>query len=379
MGSGGVRLRAGSILLFTVTAVSGALEASTARIVFEPSLRVLQVQDDNVMFDAEQPVRDRIRRITPGLDLRVNSSRWSARGTFSFDSEQYANQTHLDHQRARQQSSLAVRYIAGPRLELALEATDLRTNSLAELTIDTGLIGTRVEGRKRAIGSSVAYELAPTLSVFHRASFADSRTGRDERLRQSAQSLGVERKAGGRDTFTIEYSGSRADFLARDSQSIEERAILAGWTHKISRRTEFTIRAGSRFSASLSHQRRHVSLAVSAQQTRTPVIGYEGLVKMRSVQTRFVYDANRTLAVHVEPAIIRSELGIFDATVYRLSAGAQIGLSPKLALDIGYMLAEQEGGLNEHTESSNFARSTLSLGFSTRWRTDGRYQRDQRW
>ena len=127
------------------------------RVTFTPSLEIVEVDDDNLNYSPVEPLRDRVRRVTPTLALRFDSPRWSARVSCALDSERYANQRGLDDDRAREQASIKFQYSATPRFSLAIDGGYVGTNTLADLNTDTGLAALRVRGRRFAMSPSAHY------------------------------------------------------------------------------------------------------------------------------------------------------------------------------------------------------------------------------
>src|SRR2546428_6687968 len=108
------------------------------RFLIDPSLQVNEVNDDNLNYSIDKPLRDRVNRITPALDLRFDSPRLRVFGTYSLDSERYANHSFMNDDRARQRAGVDIKYDVGPRLLLLMQSKYIDTNTQADLNVDTG-------------------------------------------------------------------------------------------------------------------------------------------------------------------------------------------------------------------------------------------------
>src|SRR5438128_12654635 len=93
-----------------VLLVSAAELRADHRATFFPSLEIEEVTDDNLNYSPVEPLRDRVRRVTPALAFRFDSPRWSARVSAGLDSEQYANQRALNDRRARERAGITFQY-----------------------------------------------------------------------------------------------------------------------------------------------------------------------------------------------------------------------------------------------------------------------------
>ncbi|PYQ62570.1 MAG: hypothetical protein DMF58_01340 [Acidobacteria bacterium] len=125
---------AAAVLAFSVVQVR-----ADHRVTLIPSLEITEVNDDNLNFSPDEPLRDRVRRVTPALALRFDSPRWSARFLSAVDSEQYASHSNLDDNLARERATLNIQYQASSRLVFSADSSFLGTNTLADLNTDTAL------------------------------------------------------------------------------------------------------------------------------------------------------------------------------------------------------------------------------------------------
>jgi len=346
------------------------------RLAIEPSVEVTEVHDDNLNFSAEEPLRDQIRRITPTLALRFDSPRWSARGTYGMDSEQFATHSGLDNARARQRANINIEYQAGPRLMLSMNSGYTDTNTLAELNVETGLAGSRVRGRRLSIGPKARFRISPRLTAAASASSVSTNVENGIGMRAQVQTIVVERRVTPRDVFSVDYGHSHLVFDGETTQSLNTHTVLAGWSRDLGANSHLMLHAGPRItdgstaadlSASLMQNWRSSSIAISLLRSQSTVIGYAGAVDTQSLQSKFTYTPNRLLTAYAAPAVIRSTHHQLEGTVYRIALGARYAITPLLGLDVSYSRDTQKGAIDPLLANTRFSHATLSVGFTTRW------------
>jgi hypothetical protein len=352
------------------------------RFALQPSIQVVEVADNNLNFNSlEEPQRDRIRRITPSVALRLDSPRWSARGSYALDSEQFATHSRLDNDRARERADIAIQYQAGPRLMLSMDGGYMDTNTLADLNVDTGLAASRVHGRRISFGPSAHFRISPRVTATASASSITTNVVNGIGLRTQGQRLGLERRVTPTDAFSLDYERSHLVFVGATSQSILTQTLLAGWSRDLGAHDRLTFHVGPRItegssaadvSASLMHSWRFSSMAISLLRNQTTVIGYSGAVDTQSAQAKFSYAPNRRLIAYAEPAILRSTHHQLEGTVYRIALGARYAVTPLLGADVAYSIDKQNGAIDTLRANTTFSHATLSVGFTTRWNSSDR-------
>src|SRR5439155_11867313 len=135
------------------------------RFVFEPSLQVREVDDDNLNLSILEPMRDRVHRITPTIALRFDSPRWRVNGGYSMDSERYASHSSLDNDRARERANVGVQYQVAPRVKFSIDGTYIGTSTAADLNVDTGLAASRSRGQSLSLGSTATFRISPQMQA----------------------------------------------------------------------------------------------------------------------------------------------------------------------------------------------------------------------
>jgi len=349
---------------------------SDDRFRFEPSLEVSEVADNNLNYSVDEPLRDRVHRITPTLALRFESPRWRVRTGYSIDSERYANHSTLDSNLARARAVVGIDYQAGPRLTLSMQGSYVDTNTLADLNVLTGLAASRVRGRQLTLDPSAAFRISRLIARV-RASSTTTNVVHGVGMRMQNQTLNLERRVTPRDLFSVDYEHSHLLFSGdANSQTIDGHRLLAGWTRDLRAHDRLILQAGPRMTnhsrsadlaASVTHRWRISSIGLSLVRNQATVAGYADAVEMRSLQARFTIAPNRRLTAYTQPAVIRSTSRPFEATVYRLSAGARYAISSLFDATVAYNHDSQKGAFDPMRPDANLSRATLSFGFAARW------------
>ena len=368
-------MKSGAWLVAAMLIVSAPALAEH-RLAIEPSLDVIEVHDDNLNFSADEPVRDRIRRITPTLAVRFDSPRWRVRGVYSIDSEHYMNQSTLNSDRARARGLVGIQYQAGPRLTLAMNSAYVDTNTLADLNVDTGLAASRVRGRRLSFDPSVTFRISPRLTATAATSSVTTNVINGVGMRTQSETLGLGRRVTWRDLFSVDYQHSHLVFIGANAQTTNSHSVLVGWTRDFGLHDRFIVQAGPRItnqsrsadlSASLTHTWKRTSIGLSLLRNQTTVVGYAGAADTESLQARFTVAPNRRLSAYTEPAIIRSTNHQLEATVYRVALGARCAITSLVNADVAYNRVIQNGAIDPLRPNAKLSRSTLSIGFTTHW------------
>jgi hypothetical protein len=353
------------------------------RIIAEPSLEIVQVHDDNLFLSAKEPARDVILRVRPALEVRFESPRLSAGGTYGFDSERFADHSGLTNSRARQRGSVSVHYRFDPRLTLALDGGYMDTDTPGELNILTGLAASRVRVQQLNFGPSARYRISPQMSAHVSFSSTTEKLAGGPEMSSKFQTVGIEHKVTPRDSFAADFERGKYLFDLAGARSRTNTYVLrGGWTHALNPTTRVMLQAGPRvtdhslapeLSASLTHDWQFSSIAILGVQTQTTAIGSIGTVEARSLQARFTYAPTRSLTAYAAPAVMRTVFHDLRATVYRIGLGAHYAITPLAGFDVAYSLDSQHGVFDALHSNGAISRSVLSAGFTARWSAPDRF------
>ena len=343
---------------------------------FEPSLVVSEVTDNNLNFSIEEPLSDRVQRVSPTLALRFNSPRWRITGAYGVDSERYMKYSTLDSNRARERAAVGIQYQAAPRLRLSMDGAYINTSTPADLNVDTGLGASRVRGQLLSVGSSVRFEVSPRTVATVSTSTSGTNVVNGIGMRSQGQAFILGHHVTPRDLFNVHYEHIDLGFRGVSSQRIKTQFLLGRWIHEFGIHDRVTLQAGPRVTngstsvdvaAILAHTWQYSSIALSFLRNQTTAIGYAGTVDTQTLQTRISFTPNRRLTAYTQPAVIRSTSRPFEATVYRLSAGARYAISSLFDATVAYNHDSQKGAFDPMRPDANLSRATLSFGFAARW------------
>jgi len=353
------------------------------RVIAEPSIEIAQVHDDNLFLSAEGPARDVILRVKPALELRFESPRLSAGGTYGFDSERFADHSGLTNSRARQRGSVSVHYRFDPRLTFSLDGGYTDTDTPGELNLLTGLAASRMRVQQLNFGPSAQYRISPRLSAHASFSSTAEKLADGPRMSSKFQTVGIEQKITPRDSFTADVEQGKYLFDLADARNTTKTYVLrGGWTHALNPTTRVTLQGGPRvtdhslapeLSVSLTHDWQFSSIAITGVQTQTTAIGSVGTVEARSLQARFTYAPTRSLSAYAAPAVVRSVYRDLQATVFRIGLGAHYAITPLAGFDVMYSLDSQHGAFDALHSNGAISRSVLSAGFTARWNAPDKF------
>ncbi|HEY8134324.1 MAG TPA: hypothetical protein VII12_20770 [Thermoanaerobaculia bacterium] len=343
---------------------------------FEPSLEVSEVADDNLNYSVDEPLRDRVHRLSPTLALRFDSPRWRVIGGYRVDSEHYVKYSSLDSDRARERAAVGIQYQAAPRLRLSMDGTYIDTNTPADLNVDTGLGAPRLRGRSLNLSSSARFRVSPRMVATVSTSTLTTNVVNGTGKRSQVQAFILEQRVTPRDLFNIHYELIHLGFRGVTSQRINTQFLLGRWIHEFGNHDRVTLQAGPRVTdgspsvdvaAILTHTRRFGSIALSFLRNQTTVIGYAGAVDTQMLQTKFSFTPNRQLTAYATPAVFRSTHHQLEGTVYRVSIGARYAMTSLVDADMAYTVDRQNGAIDPLRANAKISHATLSMGFATHW------------
>ena len=345
------------------------------RMTIVPSIEIFNVSDDNLNYSVTDPLTDQIRRITPSLQLRFDSPRWSSRFSGAIDSEQYATHSTLDDNMARQRAAMSILFHASPRATVAIDADYMNTNTLGDLNTDTGLAGSRIRARRFSASPSMSYRLSERVNLIVAASHNVTKAVNGFGMRSDQQSLAFDRRMSGRNTFGMTYIHGEVVFAGIGTQPTRTHALLGTWTRDLGARDRMILRAGPRLTdttysadvaASLTHSFKHSAIGIAIARNPSTVIGYAGVVETTSVQAMLSYNLGRNLTVFATPAAYRTSREQLKGVVYRVSSGLRYTLTSFLQAEVTYNSDSQTGAIDPLQPNARLTHSTLAIGFTTR-------------
>lgn len=347
------------------------------RFALQPSVAITGVSDSNLFFTPEAAASDRILRIQPSMGVQFASRRLSASGDYEFDNDRYATHSGLTNRRARQRATASLDYHVSPRLDLGLDSAFTDTDTPAEFNNTSGLGSLRRRARQLTFTPSARLRLSPLLSTHASLVSTDEKVAGGSRMRSQIFSAGADRRLTPRDTVSIDLEQGHYHFQLAPTSTQTNTSVLRGtWARSLDARTHISISAGPRvtggevkpeLSASLTRSWQYSSITLAASQTETTAIGVDRPVQVRAIDARLAWAPTRSFDAYLAPAIFRTQRDGLQATVYHAAIGARYALTPLLGFDAIYSFDSQHGIIDPLHSIGAFSRSTLAIGFSTRW------------
>jgi len=354
--------------------IAAAAASAADRFAIEPSLQINTVADDNLNFSIDNPLSDRVNRLSPALALRLSSPRWRVFGAYALDSERYQTYTTLDSNAARQRASVGFEFDCTPRLTLSMAGNYLDTNTLADLNTDTGLASARVHGRRLSFAPSASLRLSPRVNAHLEVSSSATNEVQGVATRTDNERLAFEKRATLHDRLAIDYEHTNMIFTGSNNTMVQTHVLLAGWTHSLSLHNQIVLQAGPRMTdgkasadvaASIAHTTKASEMAISFTRTQSTVVGYAGVVDTDSLQGHLTLAPWRRLSAYVGPAVILNTHNDLRARVLRGSAGIRWAITSLLDAEAIYNHEVQSGGIDPLRADARLSHSTFSIGLST--------------
>lgn len=367
----GVRVRGWRAVVEAIVWVGGILlpNGAMAQSLFvTPSFTFAEVYDDNIFRTSSGEKEDFISRFSPAVETGYRTPRLTLLGRYTFDAEVFNEHPELNDAQARQRGEVDLEYRATRSLTLAANGTYTETQTPGELNLVSGLEAGRVRAERITAGPSLNYRFDPlTIGTaayeFTRDEISggietDSHTGR----------LGLEREITRRDTALLGYAVRRYLF---DGEDTTFYVMTAGWSHRLTRRTSFTLQGGPRVSddsvdpeveAVIRHALDRGELSFTYARTETVVIGEAGTVTVESFEAgasyRLLEDA---LEVRAAPAYINASRGASEADIYRAFFQATYKITEYLSLIGSYQFYLQQGILDGSSDEE-ITQNVVLLG-----------------
>jgi hypothetical protein len=362
--------------LMVVMMISAPALLAGDRFEIVPSLLLQGVTDNNLNASFDDPISDRITRVTPALTLRLDSSRLRIAGGYSLDSERYMTHSSFDSNRARERAELGIAFDATPRLILALNGSYVDTNTLTDLNADTALAGSRARGRRFTFGPSANIRLSPQTTAAISASSSSTNVVNGVGMRVENEDARLDRWTTSRDRLSLAYTHNRLMFSGAAGQTVDTHVMIGEWIHHFSARDRLMLQAGPRVTGSsrsldaagsFTHTFRITSIGLVFSRSQATLIGYAGTVQAESLLGHFSFDPNRRLSLYMNPAVFRSTHGNLTGTVTRAAFGARWAIASLLDADVSYNRDLQKGAIDTFRGDEQLSHSTISIGLSTRW------------
>jgi hypothetical protein len=296
------------------------------------------------------PQADLIARFGPALEAGYLSIPLKLDARYGIDAERYFSHADLNRNVARQDASIALRYLPMDRLGLSVDASFVETQTPGEFNLESQLAAGRARAERAAMGSAVTYDWsAVTKATLDYSVARDVMAGGFASVMHSSH-VGFERQTGLRNTYRVDCHVRHVGF--RDGAPEASYAITGGWLRGITERTGFEISAGPRVtdgatrpevSMLLRHRLRQGELSAGYSRTQLTAIGQRGSFDVHRLVTSTTYRPGRHLAFTLTPAFARSAQADRHIPVYTLDVEAVVEATRRVSLVTSGRIGRQEG------------------------------------
>ena len=345
-----------------------------------PSLGVMQIYDDNLFSSATQPEEDRVLQAVPSLEIGGHAPRFTLRGRYSFDDEDYAEHSELDNDRARERAGLEYRYDATRQTTLNVDGAYLQTNRPGELNPGIGVEAGRASAESLSLRPGLRHRFGARAVGTAEYGFARERLLLGPGTETHTAALAYDRDVS---RITLLHAGYvYREFRFEGQGDVTAHSLMAGATRALTPRTNGTARAGPRFSEGsvdaegmlmLTHQLEPGSLSATYSRGLSTLVGQAGAVKTETVEAAAVRPVGRDLELRAAAGWSSSTRATFRAEVRRLAFEGSYRVGNALSIIGSYLMTEQEGSLEVQADAS-VHRNLVMLGIVVRGGTGPRIE-----
>lgn len=336
----------------TLGALAVALPAAAwcdSSVYLTPSLTVGRAYDDNLFFTPTDKQASALWRVSPALEAGYRSEPLTLAGFFTVDAERYSQHPELDSNAVRRDEALNLAYTPTERLDVAMDASYISTNTPAELTPGSSFGFGRTRARVYTAEPTLAYRLDPVLTTRLGLQYEkDELTGSFDSFARTP-SLGLDYATSPRATWKLDYAASDYGFVNR---TVTSRVLTAGLDYDLGPETKVAFAAGPRntegqtiaeASATLRHSFEDGSLFLDYARSQTIVFGLAAPVNTRTYQATFDYSPTPYLEFMFIPSVTQDDSNGTTADVYRLGTNLSYKFDRSLIAICTYEYNRQRG------------------------------------
>lgn len=300
---------------------------------FRPDISAGFVFDDNV-FRQSRAVADLVFRVTPGFELKHESTRVTLGTHYRFDAERYNEHASLDTPLARQSTGLDLTLRPVSRTAVHLHGGYERTETAQDLNLSTGLVIGRQRASRREMSADLRYAFRPnrTLAIGYAYSFDviargvgnGSNTGR----------LQWSQRLGARQELSVAYRFEQRDFSP--GSPVVSQIAMAGLSNHVSPRLTIGLEGGIRQVADQAKPEvlvtlvRQVgapaSLLFSYMHTQGVAVGVGGLIPVDGVTASFGARRSNRWELTLSGSAFRNVVHATEVMTYDMTVSVGRGL-----------------------------------------------------
>lgn len=367
-----IKLASGFI---SVAILSAPVDAAP---IIVPSLGIAVLTDDNVLMSANDRRKDVITRISPGVQIGVESERLLMNVNYNQDMETYRDNPDLDSNNMRRFLQGDIQFRLSEIILLSVEASVSESQFPAELNISTGAGEGRVEGERTDINPALSYRFSPTSSARIDYRHTQERIAVGIENITDAVNVDYEHALTANTQMTYGYTFSHFEFdnAVNSTVNITEdlHAPRVGLFHNINATTTISGQVGPSFTADevganfaiqLQKSYSQGQFAIGYNRSAGTLIGEPGLVEIDAFNASAIrrignnFEISGTLSFG---QVNEYDSELSDDRVSRASLSARYTVNDYASITASYSFSEQR--IFSPTGSNNIPRHVAMLALT---------------
>lgn len=343
-----------------------------------PTFVAAVLTDDNVLISAEDPRKDVITRLSPGLEIGTETERVVFNMRYSQDIETYKDNPELDSNDMRRFLHSEYLHRLNERILLTVNANYTESRFPSELNISTGAGAGRIQGERTEIHPALSYRFTATSSGQLDYLHARDRLASGIENDTNAVNLEYEHELTATTQMTYGYTFSHYAF---DNPEIGVYGLTdyvhaprVGIFHRFSAFTTLSAQVGPSFSSedaganiAVQIERRYSSGRFSVNYNRSAgsLIGETGLVELDAFNATLTHDFSSKFAVSAGASygqVHRNDTDFSDDRIARASLSAIYRINSYASVTASYSFSEQR--LATPTGNANIPRNVAMLALT---------------
>jgi hypothetical protein len=343
-----------------------------------PTLGIAVLTDDNVLMSFDGQPKDVITRVSPGVELGVESERLLINASYNQDMESYQDNPDLDSNNMRRFLKSDIQYRLNELILFSIETSISESQFPAELNISTGAGEGRVESERTEINPALSYRFSPTSSAQIDYRHTQERIAVGIENITDAVNVDYEHALTANTQMTYGYTFSHFEFDNAVNSTVDITEDLhtprVGVFHNINSSTTFSIQVGPSFTTNevganiatqLQRSYSQGQFAIGYNRSAGTLIGEPGLVEIDafngSATHRFGnnFELSGTLSFG---KVHQYDSEFSDDSISRASLSARYRVNDYASITASYSVSEQR--IFSPTGSNNIPRNVAMLALT---------------
>ena len=341
------------------------------------AIRTVGAYEDNPLFTTAKEISASFLVVTPIVETRLRTPTRSFEAGYSFDAEKYTQSlAFAGGAFAKQRAFATLQSALGPRTSLTVDTSYLSTNRPEEVLEDSGIVASRRRAQDysasllftRSLSPRVGWETGYALSLQDLGEPTEVESSARGVLHTVNTRFSIQRSS--RTSNWIDFTGQ---FLVGEERDVAQttRASFASsvvryrWTWAASSRVNVELMAGPRFSeeidptvsdgapmttrrilfdafASLGYQNAGQETTLVYTRSQFQAFGLSGFINTDNLQVTVAYRSSQRVQWIGRGGTFRTSDARSRVVGYRLDAGTNVQLAPRLTLEAAYRFQYQD-------------------------------------